>query len=40
MLDPICTVKEVNKRKTSPKTMVRFCKGAPVLVTGDIHGEI
>lgn len=22
------------------KTMVRFCKGDPVLVTGDINGEI
>lgn len=40
MLDPICTVKERNKKKLAPKTMVRFCRGDPVLVTGDINGEI
>lgn len=40
MLDPICTVKERNKKKLAPKTMVRFCRGDPVLVTGDINGDI
>lgn len=40
MLDPICTVKERNKAKLAPKTMVRFCKGDPVLVTGDVRGEV
>lgn len=38
MLDPICTVRDRNKTKLSPKTMVRFCRGDPVLVTGDING--
>lgn len=43
MLDPICTVKEIkdkNAKKLAPKTMVRFCKGDPVLATGDINGDI
>jgi hypothetical protein len=40
MLDPICTIKETPLKKCAPKTMVRFCKGAPVLITGDINGEI
>ncbi len=40
MLDPICTIKDRNKQKLAPKTMVRFCRGDPVLVTGDINGEI
>ncbi len=40
MLDPICTVKERNKQKLAAKTMVRFCRGDPVLVTGDINGDI
>lgn len=40
MLDPICTVKDRHKKKLAPKTMVRFCKGDPVLVTGDINGDI
>ena len=40
MLDPICTVKEKHKKKLAPKTMVRFCQSDPVLVTGDINGEI
>lgn len=40
MLDPICTVRQRNKTKMAAKTMVRFCKGDPVLVTGDINGEI
>ncbi len=40
MLDPISTVKDRNKHKLAPKTMVRFCKGDPVLVTGDINGEV
>ena len=40
MLDPICTVKDRQKKKLAPKTMVRFCKGDPVLVTGDINGDI
>ena len=42
MLDPICTVKDRAKNgvksKMAAKTMVRFCKGDPVLVTGDING--
>ena len=38
MLDPICTVRDRNKTKMAAKTMVRFCKGDPVLVTGDING--
>lgn len=40
MLDPICTVKDRAKQKMAPKTMVRFCRGDPVLVTGDINGEV
>ena len=40
MLDPICTVKDRHKKKLPPKTMVRFCRGDPVLVTGDINGDI
>lgn len=43
MLDPICTVREIKEKggkRSAPKTMVRFCKGDPVVVTGDINGEI
>ena len=44
MLDPICTIKErvkdKKKKKMAAKTMVRFCKGDPVVVTGDVNGEI
>jgi hypothetical protein len=40
MLDPICTVKERHKKPLAPKTMVRFCRGDPVLVTGDINGDV
>lgn len=43
MLDPICSIREIkekNLKKLAPKTMVRFCKGDPVLVTGDINGDI
>ena len=40
MLDPICTLKDRHKKKLPPKTMVRFCRGDPVLVTGDINGDI
>ena len=41
MLDPIAIVRGQNsEEKPAPKTMVRFCKGAPVLVTGDITGNV
>ena len=40
MLDPICTVKDRHKKQLAPKTMVRFCRGDPVLVTGDINGDV
>ena len=41
MLDPIAIVRGQNAdEKPAPKTMVRFCKGAPVLVTGDITGNV
>jgi hypothetical protein len=44
MLDPICIARGTNNNnedKTSaPKTMVRFCHGAPVLITGDVTGDI
>ncbi len=40
MLDPICTVRDRHKKRLASKTMVKFCKGDPVLVTGDVNGEI
>lgn len=40
MLDPICTVKHRGGKQLAPKTIVRFCRGDPVLITGDINGEI
>jgi hypothetical protein len=41
MLDPIAIMKSPNPdEKPAPKTMVRFCKGAPVLITGDVKGEV
>lgn len=40
MLDPICTVRDRQKKRLASKTMVKFCKGDPVLVTGDVNGEI
>lgn len=38
MLDPICTVRDRHKKRLASKTMVKFCKGDPVLVTGDVNG--
>lgn len=29
-----------NEQKSAPKTMVRFCHGAPVLITGDVTGDV
>lgn len=41
MLDPISIIKgKNNDEKSAPKTMVRFCKGAPVLVAGDLSGNV
>lgn len=41
MLDPIAIMKNVGSdEKASPKTMVRFCRGAPVLITGDVTGDV
>lgn len=40
MLDPICTVRDRHKKRLASKTMVKFCKGDPVLVTGDVNGQI
>jgi hypothetical protein len=42
MLDPICIAKgnTSTEDKTAPKTMVRFCHGAPVLITGDVAGDV
>ncbi len=40
MLDPIAIVKGNSDEKSAPKTMVRFCRGAPVLVTGDLTGNV
>lgn len=41
MLDPISVIKSNSPQdKPSPKTMVRFCKGAPVLITGDVTGDV
>lgn len=41
MLDPIAIVKgNTPDEKPAPKTMVRFCRGAPVLVTGDLTGNV
>ena len=40
MLDPICTIRYRHKKRLASKTMVKFCKGDPVLVTGDVNGEI
>ena len=41
MLDPIAIVKgNTADEKPAPKTMVRFCRGAPVLVTGDLTGNV
>jgi hypothetical protein len=48
MLDPICIAKgtstnpnaNADELKATPKTMVRFCHGAPVLITGDVTGDV
>lgn len=41
MLDPICIIKNTNQEdKPAPKTMVRFCYGAPILITGDLTGDV
>jgi hypothetical protein len=41
MLDPISIIKSTSSDdKPAPKTMVRFCHGAPVLITGDITGDV
>jgi dynein intermediate chain 4, axonemal len=41
MLDPICIISQDKEGNPLPsKTMVRFSKGAPVVVTGDIAGDV
>ena len=40
MLDPICIKKARSVEKPQPKTIIRFCKGDPILVTGDVGGSI
>lgn len=41
MLDPISIIKSTNPEENpAPKTMVRFCQGAPVLITGDLNGDV
>ena len=40
MLDPICIKKSKTNESTPPKTIIRFCKGDPILITGDVGGNI
>lgn len=40
MLDPICIKKAKPNEKAVPKTIIRFCKGDPILITGDVGGNI
>lgn len=42
MLDPICIKKSKpqDSANPSPKTIIRFCKGDPILITGDVGGSI
>lgn len=40
MLDPICIKKSKPNEKPIPKTIIRFCKSDPILITGDVGGNI
>ena len=40
MLDPICIKKAKVGENAIPKTIIRFCKGDPILITGDVGGNI
>jgi len=40
MLDPICIKKAKTGENSIPKTIIRFCKGDPILITGDVGGNI
>lgn len=40
MLDPICIKKAKPGQNAIPKTIIRFCKGDPILITGDVGGNI
>ena len=40
MLDPISIIRNNSEESPVPKTMVRFCQGAPVLITGDMNGDV
>lgn len=41
MLDPFAQiVAKPNEPTFSPKTMVRFAQGAPVIITGDTAGDL
>lgn len=41
MLDPIYAINKGDEQQKYPsKTMIRFSKGAPVLVTGDLNGDV
>jgi hypothetical protein len=40
MLDPICIKKAKAGENSIPKTIIRFCKGDPILITGDVGGNI
>jgi hypothetical protein len=40
MLDPICIKKGKGNEKPVSKTIIRFCLGDPILITGDMNGVI
>ena len=40
MLDPFAQIPKQSETPLPPKTVVRFAQGAPVIVTGDIAGDI
>ena len=40
MLDPCAFVKAKEGETLPAKTMVRFCEGAPIIITGDVQGDL
>jgi len=40
MLDPFAQIKPEENEVAPAKTMVRFSENAPVIITGDVEGDV
>ncbi len=40
MLDPIASIKETKELSLPAKTMVRFGQNCPIIIAGDVAGDV